>query len=231
MDHNLTTEVQAPKGHGIPTTRGARPRAQAILKATAKLIAARGVAETTVSEVGRAMGMRKSVVHYYFENKQALVSAVQNLAETKLIGQIQAALRKREGAPLELSAFLRPLREVARGEDDDFAMRLQFWAESRREEQIRSAVVASRARVRASLEQALTEIHLSEISAGEYDPKVIAGLLLAITDGLAISELLDGEQAQEQAYALFLSLLELGVSEARISAEQPASVTRSAITA
>jgi AcrR family transcriptional regulator len=231
MEHLAEHTTPAKKIRGVPESRAARPRAQAILNATAKLIADRGVAETTVSEVGRAMSMRKSVVHYYFENKQALVNAVQGLAERRLLTRVQAALHPADdNLPRDFRSFLRPFFRAAQGDAADFSMRLQFWAESRRESDVQTSVGETRSRLRDALEAAIDESRATR--ATSMHVSAVTSLVMAVTDGLALAELLDGDRAKtSEAYELLLSLLELGAQDARLHADKAASSVRPVITA
>lgn len=207
MEHDVIQSNPTEKPRGV-SSRASRPRAVAILHATAKLIADRGVRETTVSEVGRAMSMRKSVVHYYFENKQALVDAVQSLAERKLLTRVQAALSPVGDQPArDIRGLLRPFFRAAQGELGDYAMQLQFWAESHRDGALKARSAESRQRLRGEL---LTAIQRSGVCPCEEDVETVTALVLAVSDGLALSELLDGEQAARagDAYELLLKLLE-----------------------
>ncbi|MBX3185069.1 MAG: TetR/AcrR family transcriptional regulator [Polyangiaceae bacterium] len=210
MEQDVTQSNPTQKSHGVKN-RASRPRAVSILHATAKLIADRGVRETTVSEVGRAMNMRKSVVHYYFENKQALVDAVQALAERKLLTRVQAALSPVGDASRDLRSLLRPFFRAAQGELADYAMQLQFWAESHRDGALKARSAETRQRLRNEL---LGAVRGSGVSHAEYDPEIVTALVLAVSDGLALSELLDGEQVARagDAYELLLRLLEQGAS-------------------
>lgn len=226
MDAQDNTQLQSTGS--AQESRSLRPRAQAILAATARLIGERGVAETTVSEVGRAMNMRKSVVHYYFANKQALVSAVQELAEQQLLTRIRAALQPADAhRPRDFRSFLRPLFGAAQA-DGAFALRLQFWAESRRDTPIAERVSETRTKVRAAVEQAITESQALEGAHG-IDRDLLTTLIISASEGLALAELLEGDRARAgEAYDLLLKLVEGAVSEARIEAEKPASSLRAA---
>ncbi len=208
MEQDVTQSNPTQKSRGVKS-RASRPRAVAILQATAKLIAERGVREATVSEVGRAMNMRKSVVHYYFENKQALVDAVQVLAERKLITRVQAALSPVGDGARGLRSLLRPFFRAAQGELTDYAMQLQFWAESHRDGALRARSAEIRQRLRGEL---LSAVRGADTAQAEHDPEIVTALVLAVSDGLALSELLDGEQAARagDAYELLLRLLEQG---------------------
>ena len=50
------------------------PRVASILSAAAKCFARKGFTATTLAEIGKELGLRKSIVHYYFASKAALSS-------------------------------------------------------------------------------------------------------------------------------------------------------------
>ena len=56
------------------------PRVASILSAAAKCFARKGFTATTLAEIGKELGLRKSIVHYYFASKAALISLTKNLA-------------------------------------------------------------------------------------------------------------------------------------------------------
>ena len=59
----------------MPTPRGAATRTR-IIEAAAGLVAARGVAGTTLDEVMEVSGTSKSQIYHYFAHKDALMAAV-----------------------------------------------------------------------------------------------------------------------------------------------------------
>jgi AcrR family transcriptional regulator len=67
-----------PEENGAATTssRAAdweNPRVASILSAAAKCFARKGFTATTLAEIGKELGLRKSIVHYYFASKAALI--------------------------------------------------------------------------------------------------------------------------------------------------------------
>ena len=54
------------------------PRVASILSAAAKCFARKGFTATTLAEIGKELGLRKSIVHYYFASKAALIHEVQS---------------------------------------------------------------------------------------------------------------------------------------------------------
>src|SRR5690349_219877 len=68
------------------------PRVAAILNAAAKCFARKGFSATTLAEIGKELGLRKSIVHYYFASKAALIHEVQSFASHKYLDKVREVL-------------------------------------------------------------------------------------------------------------------------------------------
>src|SRR6188508_2851282 len=68
------------------------PRVSAILDAAAKCFARKGFSSTTLAEIGKELGLRKSIVHYYFASKAALIHEVQSFASHKYLDKVREVL-------------------------------------------------------------------------------------------------------------------------------------------
>lgn len=94
------TEPQYQRGYSEPVARGGFPRAvnwsnprvAAILDAAAQCFSSRGFTATTLADIGKELGLRKSIVHYYFKSKATLVEEVQSFAYSSYIEMIENAL-------------------------------------------------------------------------------------------------------------------------------------------
>jgi len=71
------------------------PRVAAILVAAAKCFARKGFSATTLAEIGKELGLRKSIVHYYFASKAALIHEVQSYTYHKYLDRV----KRRSAAP------------------------------------------------------------------------------------------------------------------------------------
>src|SRR5688572_31077734 len=69
------------------------PRVAAILDAAAKCFARKGFSATTLAEIGKELGLRKSIVHYYFASKAALIHEVQSYTYHKYLERVREAVR------------------------------------------------------------------------------------------------------------------------------------------
>src|SRR6476619_6990621 len=68
------------------------PRVAAILNAAAKCFARKGFSATTLAEIGKELGLRKSIVHYYFASKAALIHEVQSYTYNKYLEKVREVL-------------------------------------------------------------------------------------------------------------------------------------------
>src|SRR6188472_3575831 len=68
------------------------PRVASILSAAAKCFARKGFTATTLAEIGKELGLRKSIVHYYFASKAALIQEVQSFSYKLTLRAIREAL-------------------------------------------------------------------------------------------------------------------------------------------
>jgi AcrR family transcriptional regulator len=68
------------------------PRVSAILEAAAKCFARKGFSATTLAEIGKELGLRKSIVHYYFASKAALIHEVQSYTNHKYLERVKGAV-------------------------------------------------------------------------------------------------------------------------------------------
>ncbi|MBN1605854.1 MAG: helix-turn-helix transcriptional regulator, partial [Polyangiaceae bacterium] len=68
------------------------PRVAAILMAAAKCFARKGFSATTLAEIGKELGLRKSIVHYYFASKAALIHEVQSFTYRKYLEQVRESI-------------------------------------------------------------------------------------------------------------------------------------------
>ena len=72
------------------------PRVASILSAAAKCFARKGFTATTLAEIGKELGLRKSIVHYYFASKAALIHEVQSYTYHRYLDRLREAIKNGE---------------------------------------------------------------------------------------------------------------------------------------
>src|SRR4029078_2772876 len=107
--------TEQPKDNGA-TPRSVdwnNPRVAAILDAAAKCFARKGFSATTLAEIGKELGLRKSIVHYYFASKAALIHEVQSFTHHKYLEKVRDAIRASgDGSKQRMVSALGSLWEV-----------------------------------------------------------------------------------------------------------------------
>ena len=74
------------------------PRVASILSAAAKCFARKGFTATTLAEIGKELGLRKSIVHYYFASKAALIHEVQSYTYHRYLDRLREAIKNGDGS-------------------------------------------------------------------------------------------------------------------------------------
>lgn len=156
-----------------------RPAARAaILAAAAELIARKGVAGTSISDIVARSGTSAGAIYHHFGNKERLVLEVGRTAVAMPMALIMATTLGLAPAGL----FEAALRQVARNEGTAELL-LQIWAGARSDpalaELLQSEVTAMRANVE-SFVAGWCQQH------GSGDPAAIVEVLMGLTIGYAV---------------------------------------------
>ncbi len=195
------------------------PRVASILAAATKCFAERGFSATTLAEIGKELGLRKSIVHYYFASKAALIHEVQSYTYHRHLDGVRAALAQ---APVDASpsrramGALNSLWGALKDNRTTLWLNIEVWASARRDDELKRRAAAlhqdSRKLVKAGMADALGTSVGATALADQLEP--VSSLIIAVLNGLSVAEYLEGEQARaDDAYQLFLLLLRLGLKQ------------------
>ncbi len=184
------------------------PRVAAILSAAAKCFARKGFSATTLAEIGKELGLRKSIVHYYFASKAALIHEVQSFTYHKHLDRLRQAIAGTgeagaSTAPTALSA----LWEAIQTDKTGTGLNIEVWSAARRDTELKRRASALQRDARKLVAEGLPEI-LGVSATDEAKLKGLSALILAVINGLAVAEYLEGEEVDvNAAFQLFLGLL------------------------
>lgn len=187
------------------------PRVAAILTAAAKCFAQKGFSATTLAEIGKELGLRKSIVHYYFASKAALIHEVQSYASHKYLDSVREALlvskeTTREGRALEALRILWDVRSAA-----NVGLSIEVWSASRNDAELRRRAAALIQEKRKLVVDGILAA-IGPEGAKQVRTEALATLIQAVLDGLNVASYIDGEKAKtDEAYKLFIYLLRLSL--------------------
>lgn len=190
------------------------PRVAAILSAAAKCFARKGFTATTLAEIGKELGLRKSIVHYYFASKAALIHEVQSYSYHKYLDRVKEAIRGSSDAPVaRAKTALKSLWEVVETNTVGTGLNIEVWSAARRDPELKRRAAALQHDARQLVSDAVGDV--LGVSAADFPQmEALSTLILATINGLSVADYLEGDDVKaKEAYGLFLHLLKLGTKE------------------
>lgn len=189
--------IVAESGEFPRSVNWANPRVAAILETASACFSKGGFTATTLADIGKELGLRKSIVHYYFASKAALVHEVQSFAYGRFLEGVRKTLDSDGGGIAALWSTLRNASDL-RG------LSIELWSEGRRDQEL-----AERANVlQDEIQRQIATQLKSTGQAANADE--IALLSLAVLDGLTVLAERDGnDERASRAYSTYMRLLGL----------------------
>jgi len=188
------------------------PRVAAILTAAAKCFARKGFSTTTLAEIGKELGLRKSIVHYYFASKAALIHEVQSFMYNKYLDRVREVLSSSKETTQQGRAMdaLKSLWEVRSA--TNVGLSIEVWSASRNDPELKRRAAALLAEKRRLITEGIATAMGPEAERN-MNIEALSTLLLSVVDGLSVASYVDGEGTTraDEAYRLFLYLLRLGI--------------------
>jgi AcrR family transcriptional regulator len=152
-----------------------------ILAAAAEVIAERGVAGTRIADVAERSGVSPPAVLYWFDSKEKLLAEALVADDERFYEQLAARLEP-AATPREKLALL---LAVSAEEASNFALWMELWTWSLRDEDLRRARERFDARWRAEIE-AVVAAGREAGEFGEIEPARAALAIAALIDGLTV---------------------------------------------
>src|SRR5262245_22890930 len=205
----MTTEqpavpVRKPNEENGAATRSAdweNPRVASILSAAAKCFARKGFSATTLAEIGKELGLRKSIVHYYFASKAALIHEVQSFTHHKYLEKVRDAIRAGgDGSKQRMVSALGSLWDVPDSNKTATGLNSEVWSASRRDPELKRRAAMLQGDARKLIGEGVADV--LNVKAEDFPQmEALSTLILAVLNGLAVAEYLEGEDAKaKEAY-------------------------------
>lgn len=184
------------------------PRVASILSAAAKCFARKGFTATTLAEIGKELGLRKSIVHYYFASKAALIHEVQSFTYHRYLDKLKEAIRNGDGSPQQATDALKALWDAIQNNKTGTGLNIEVWSAARRDVELKRRASGLQRDARQVIRDAIAPVTQK---SGPARAEALAALTLAVLNGLSVTEYLEGEEAKvKEAYDTFLELLRSG---------------------
>jgi AcrR family transcriptional regulator len=174
----------------VTAARTSKP--ERILSAARRLLAERGHAAVTISEIAREAGVSRGLLHYYFESKEHILAQVVRQNVEQSIEETSGLLREAVSRDELIRQFLRAYQEAV-GRGTGYALYFEAFVQGRVHETVRAELADLFQARRDSLADALRAAEERGHVKLAGEPRGVASLILALGDGVALQYLADPE--------------------------------------
>lgn len=161
-----------------------------ILKNSLKVLSKNGYENTTIANIAKESGVSRGILHYYFSNKEDLVSKVLAYASENII---QSTIKDIRGKTVEEIAdnIIKDSIQSFKENPDFFAFLFEMWCASRRSEKIKNELIICSGRVTNSIKKILDEaIQNGLLKLDTKNTEEMSKVILALFNGIAFEKLM-----------------------------------------
>ena len=184
-----------------------------ILKNSLRVLAKNGYENTTIANIANKSNVSRGILHYYFSDKEDLVSKVLAFSSENII---QATIRGIKGKTPEeiVDNIIKDSIQSFRDNPDFYAFLFEMWCASRRSNKIKNELIICSGNVTKSIKKVLDEaIQNGVLKINTKNTEEMSKVLLALFNGIAFEKLMEPSQDLEnrkywiQVRSILLSVL------------------------
>ena len=161
-------------------------KAQRIIDAMRHSVGVRGATGSTFDHVAREAGVSRGLLHYYFGTKERLLVEVVRRDCDLRMERLTETVAGVDSADALLGALAQSLQEMIADTPEFFAILLELHTLGRHNEEIATELAELHRRVRGHLTGLLAAARDAGAVELAADPEVVAEVLFALADGLAL---------------------------------------------
>jgi TetR/AcrR family transcriptional regulator, fatty acid metabolism regulator protein len=183
-------------------------KVEAIVQAAFKAIADKGYARVSMRDIALEAGVSKSVLHYYFQNKDELVSAVFHSLDEKFKEIAIEAVSVPLDVEGRLSKAFDEFLELTEHEPEWFIVMMDLVIQGVRSPEKREEVYSMNENLKGIVADGFREARETGVIRADVDDNVLASLVIGIVNGLAL-QYVTGMRAEDfkRAFSDFRSML------------------------
>lgn len=168
-------------------------RREQIVRATVRCLAREGYTRLTMKKVAREAGVSQGILHYYFTDKRAILTATLAAVSRDLDRRVAAAQSRTGRDPgARLRALVRACLEVAVRRPEFWVVFVEFWGEMAHDRRLREVNAEVYDRTRALIARLIAD----GVRTGRFravDPRRAAAVVLGLVDGVSLQLTFDPE--------------------------------------
>lgn len=161
-----------------------------ILKNSLKVLAKNGYENTTIATIAAEARVSRGILHYYFSNKEDLVSKVLAFSSENII---QFTIKDIRGKTVEEIAdnIIKDSIKSFKDYPEFFAFLFEMWCASRRSDKIKNELVKCSNKVTQSIKKVLDEaVQNGLLNLDKKNTEEMSKVLLALFNGIAFEKLM-----------------------------------------
>jgi AcrR family transcriptional regulator len=180
-------------------SKGIQEKSDRILKASLSLLAKKGYENTTINDIADAASVSRGLLHYYFKDKEDLVSQALTFGFGSMWEASIGSLARARTAEELADGMIDVLKKNMQQNPDFSALLFEMWVSSRRSDKIRKVFSGGLDGTIDELKK-LLELASSAgiIRINPAESEGIVRILLAMYHGLAIQLLTNPEKIKDK---------------------------------
>jgi TetR/AcrR family fatty acid metabolism transcriptional regulator len=183
-------------------------KVEAIVKAAFKAIAEKGYARVSMRDIASEAGVNKSILHYYFKDKDELISAVFHSLHERFREIAAGAVSVPTGVEDRLSEGFGQFLVLTENEPEWFLVIMDLTIQAVQNPGKREEVYSLSGSLREIVADGFREAREAGEIKANADENVLAAMVIAMVNGLALQYIVDREAVDfARAYAEFESML------------------------
>jgi len=167
-------------------------RRSQLTKAAYKIVSKKGYNNFTIKQIAREAKLSTGLVHYYFKNKQDLLLNLLKEMNKNVKKYLNEGLRNLNNPVDKLDLFISQAFELIKNEKNYFYVLFDFWAQTNRNERMRSSNI----KLFQSYREECSKILQEGIYKGIFktiDIKYTSTLIISLIQGIIIQHVIDNK--------------------------------------
>jgi TetR/AcrR family transcriptional regulator, fatty acid metabolism regulator protein len=168
-------------------------RREQIVRATVRCLAREGYTRLTMKKVAREAGVSQGILHYYFADKRAILTATLEAVSRDLDRRVAAAQSRTGRDPAaRLRALVRACLDVAVSRPEFWVVFVEFWGEMLHDRRLRGVHAEVYDRTRRLIARLIADgVRTQRFRA--VDARRAAAVVLGLVDGVSLQLTFDPE--------------------------------------
>lgn len=172
---------------------------KSILDAAERCIISQGIEGVTMRAIASEAGINLASLHYYFENKENLLTSLLGQKFMEYGSAFSASLHEADTPAQQITSAVNHLKKTILEDKSTYILLLEYLPNASRNPRIHELLRASYADFRASL-KFLLDGALKERGKSGVDTAILSSFILSLIDGMWIQLFLDEDAFDVDAY-------------------------------